>query len=97
MRMAFVTALAGSVALASATAVVVAPDSEGAGTTDTVTLQFKWVTEAQFAGYYVVRDRGFYGEVGLGWAWAAETRTRPPRSCWGTVQRAAAASGTKGG
>ena len=27
---------------------------------DTVTLQLKWVTQAQFAGYYVAKDKGFY-------------------------------------
>ncbi len=30
-----------------------------------VTLQLKWVTQAQFAGYYVAKDKGFYEEVGL--------------------------------
>ena len=29
---------------------------------DKVTLQLKWVTQAQFAGYYVAKDKGFYGE-----------------------------------
>lgn len=32
---------------------------------DKVTLQLKWVTQAQFAGYYVAKDKGFYNEVGL--------------------------------
>ena len=32
---------------------------------DKVTLQLKWVTQAQFAGYYVAADKGFYGEEGL--------------------------------
>ena len=32
---------------------------------DEVTLQLKWVTQAQFAGYYVAEDKGFYDEVGL--------------------------------
>lgn len=40
-----------------------------AGTTaqaaDDVTLQLKWVTQAQFAGYYVALDKGFYEEEGL--------------------------------
>ena len=27
---------------------------------DDVTLQLKWVTQAQFAGYYVALDKGFY-------------------------------------
>ncbi|MBO9454105.1 ABC transporter substrate-binding protein [Paracoccus sp. R12_1] len=30
-----------------------------------LTLQLKWVTQAQFAGYYVARDKGFYDEEGL--------------------------------
>ena len=30
-----------------------------------VTLQLKWVTQAQFAGYYVALDKGFYDEEGL--------------------------------
>ena len=32
---------------------------------DDVTLQLKWVTQAQFAGYYVAKDMGFYEEEGL--------------------------------
>ncbi|MDQ7080067.1 MAG: ABC transporter substrate-binding protein [Paracoccaceae bacterium] len=32
---------------------------------DKVTLQLKWVTQAQFAGYYVAKDKGFYAEEGL--------------------------------
>ncbi|MFW8593313.1 ABC transporter substrate-binding protein [Cribrihabitans neustonicus] len=32
---------------------------------DEVTLQLKWVTQAQFAGYYVAQDKGFYEEEGL--------------------------------
>ncbi|MBQ0804184.1 MULTISPECIES: ABC transporter substrate-binding protein [unclassified Sulfitobacter] len=32
---------------------------------DDVTLQLKWVTQAQFAGYYVALDKGFYGEEDL--------------------------------
>jgi NitT/TauT family transport system substrate-binding protein len=30
-----------------------------------VILQLKWVTQAQFAGYYVAQDQGFYEEEGL--------------------------------
>ncbi len=30
-----------------------------------VTLQLKWVTQAQFAGYYVAQAKGFYEEEGL--------------------------------
>ena len=32
---------------------------------DKVTIQLKWVTQAQFAGYYVAQDRGFYKAEGL--------------------------------
>ncbi|SEN82115.1 ABC transporter substrate-binding protein [Palleronia pelagia] len=32
---------------------------------DEVTLQLKWVTQAQFAGYYVAEDQGFYDEENL--------------------------------
>ncbi|MEO9612483.1 MAG: ABC transporter substrate-binding protein [Nitratireductor sp.] len=32
---------------------------------DKLTLQLKWVTQAQFAGYYVAQDKGFYEEEDL--------------------------------
>jgi NitT/TauT family transport system substrate-binding protein len=32
---------------------------------DKVVLQLKWVTQGQFAGYYVAADKGFYKEAGL--------------------------------
>ncbi|NCQ25058.1 MAG: nitrate ABC transporter substrate-binding protein [Rhodobacteraceae bacterium CG17_big_fil_post_rev_8_21_14_2_50_63_15] len=32
---------------------------------DDMTLQLKWVTQAQFAGYYVAQDKGFYTEEDL--------------------------------
>jgi NitT/TauT family transport system substrate-binding protein len=32
---------------------------------DKVTLQLKWVAQAQFAGYFVAKDKGFYTEAGL--------------------------------
>src|SRR5215510_5298841 len=39
--------------------------SGAAAAQDKLTLQLKWVTQAQFAGYYVAKDKGFYKEVGL--------------------------------
>ena len=39
--------------------------SFGAQAQDKLTLQLKWVTQAQFAGYYVAKDKGFYKDVGL--------------------------------
>ena len=32
---------------------------------DTVTIQLKWVAQAQFAGYFVAKDKGFYKDAGL--------------------------------
>ena len=32
---------------------------------DKLTLQLKWVTQAQFAGYYVAKDKGMYEAAGL--------------------------------
>ncbi|MDT8853660.1 ABC transporter substrate-binding protein [Paracoccaceae bacterium Fryx2] len=37
----------------------------GAQAADDVTLQLKWVTQAQFAGYYVAAAKGFYEAEGL--------------------------------
>ncbi len=48
-------ALAGALALSSA----------AVNAADKVTLQLKWVTQAQFAGYYVAADQGFYKDEGL--------------------------------
>ena len=39
--------------------------SGAAQAADELTLQLKWVTQAQFAGYYVAKDKGFYDEVDL--------------------------------
>jgi NitT/TauT family transport system substrate-binding protein len=36
-----------------------------ANAAEKVRLQLKWVTQAQFAGYYVAKDKGFYEEEGL--------------------------------
>ncbi|MDA8586890.1 ABC transporter substrate-binding protein [Rhodobacteraceae bacterium] len=48
--------MTGAFALAMAT---------GAQAADDVTLQLKWVTQAQFAGYYVALENGFYEEEDL--------------------------------
>jgi NitT/TauT family transport system substrate-binding protein len=55
MKRLIATALAGAMALATAQA----------SAADKVTLQLKWVTQAQFAGYYVAKDNGFYEAEGL--------------------------------
>jgi NitT/TauT family transport system substrate-binding protein len=49
-------------ALAGAPALALMASAAGA---EDVTLQLKWVTQAQFAGYYVAEDQGFYEEEGL--------------------------------
>jgi NitT/TauT family transport system substrate-binding protein len=36
-----------------------------ANASDDVTIQLKWVTQTQFAGYYVAQDKGFYKAEGL--------------------------------
>jgi NitT/TauT family transport system substrate-binding protein len=36
-----------------------------AATKDKVTLQLKWVAQAQFAGYYAAKEKGFYDAAGL--------------------------------
>ena len=39
--------------------------ASAASAADDLTLQLKWVTQAQFAGYYVAKDQGFYEEEDL--------------------------------
>ena len=56
MKKTIVTVLAGALSLAAAQAALAA---------DKLTLQLKWVTQSQFAGYYVAKDKGFYEEEGL--------------------------------
>jgi NitT/TauT family transport system substrate-binding protein len=50
---------------AAATAAPAAAAAKPAGPADKVRLQLKWVPQAQFAGYYVALDRGFYTEENL--------------------------------
>jgi NitT/TauT family transport system substrate-binding protein len=40
-------------------------EGEGGGAKKKVTLQLKWVTQAQFAGYYAAKKKGYYDEEGL--------------------------------
>ena len=46
-------------------AALLALSAGAAAAKDRVTLQLKWVTQAQFAGYFVAKDKGFYGDVDL--------------------------------
>lgn len=51
--------------LAGAVGLMAAMTAPGAMAADKVTLQLKWVTQAQFGGYYVAADKGFYKDEGL--------------------------------
>ncbi|HEU0221455.1 MAG TPA: ABC transporter substrate-binding protein [Paracoccaceae bacterium] len=51
--------------IAGAAAGLLALGALDAEAADKVVLQLKWVTQAQFAGYYVAQDQGFYEEEGL--------------------------------
>lgn len=55
MKRLMVSLMAGALSLAAAQA----------WAADKVTLQLKWVTQGQFGGYYVAKDKGFYEEEGL--------------------------------
>jgi len=55
MKKLIVSMLAGGISLAAVQA----------WAADAVTLQLKWVAQAQFAGYYVAKAKGFYDEAGL--------------------------------
>jgi NitT/TauT family transport system substrate-binding protein len=73
-RWLFVLALAAAALLALAACGGDDDDGDAAGDTDgteepaelqPVTVQLKWVTQAQFAGYYAALDQGYYEEEGL--------------------------------
>ncbi len=51
--------------LTTALAGVMAVGASMAQAADDVSLQLKWVTQAQFAGYYVALDKGFYSDEDL--------------------------------
>ena len=44
---------------------VMAGSIGGAYAADAVTIQLKWVAQAQFAGYYVAKAKGYYTDAGL--------------------------------
>ena len=50
---------------AAATAIALCMAATAANAADALTLQLKWVTQAQFAGYYVAKEKGFYTDEGL--------------------------------
>ncbi len=53
-------------ALAMTTAALIGASlATAAHAADKVTLQLKWVTQAQFAGYYVAAAKGYYKDADL--------------------------------
>ena len=57
-------ALGLTIAIAIAAGLALASSSQGQGLTK-VTLQSKWVVQAQFAGYYAAQAKGYYKQAGL--------------------------------
>ena len=73
-----------------------------------MTLQLKWVTQAQFAGYYAALEKGYYEEEGLDvtikaggpditpeqvvTSGGAEFGSTGSRPCWPRATRAATSS-----
>jgi NitT/TauT family transport system substrate-binding protein len=55
----------GAPMIAGATAIALCMAATVANAADALTLQLKWVTQAQFAGYYVAKAKGFYDAEGL--------------------------------
>ena len=55
MRKTLITTLAATVGLVAGSAMAA----------DQVTLQLKWVAQAQFAGYFAAKDKGYYAEEDL--------------------------------
>src|SRR6266404_3351323 len=51
--------------VALATGVTMGLSLATAQAADTVNIQLKWVAQAQFAGYFVAKEKGFYKDVGL--------------------------------
>ena len=65
MRKQWVMAVAVLACTAFATWVAVAAAAPERKAATKVTLQLKWVTQAQFAGYYAALEKGFYDKAGL--------------------------------
>jgi NitT/TauT family transport system substrate-binding protein len=65
-RVGFAAALVAGLAIWAAIGTAGAqPAKSGSAKLTKVTLQLKWVAQAQFAGYYAARDKGYYKQIGL--------------------------------
>jgi len=51
--------------LAFAAGAILGLSAAAAQAADAVTIQLKWVAQAQFAGYFVAKEKGFYKDAGL--------------------------------
>ena len=51
--------------LAAIAAILLAGMTTAAQADDAVTVRLKWFNQAQFAGYYVAQDKGYYKAAGL--------------------------------
>ena len=51
--------------IGAAIALSAASFAGSANAADALTLQLKWVTQGQFAGYYVAKEKGYYDEADL--------------------------------
>jgi len=56
--------LAGVCAAVMGSAIILGMSNQ-AQALETVSLRLKWLTQAQFAGFYVAKAKGFYEEAGL--------------------------------
>lgn len=68
--------------LSSALALMAAAAATTVQAADDVKLQLQWVTQAQFAGYYVALDKGFYTAEDLNVTIYQVGPTSPPRKFW---------------
>jgi NitT/TauT family transport system substrate-binding protein len=57
--------LFGALAVLALVGAVLASQATASRKADKVTLQLKWVTQAQFAGYYAALEKGYYSAAGL--------------------------------
>ena len=71
--------LSGTVAAALLAVTFGAGSSSQAQALTKVRLQLKWVTQAQFAGYYAAADQGYYKDQGLDVEIKAEPEGGEPR------------------
>ncbi len=65
VAVAAVLALVATAGAAAHSDLVSGPTGTAKATKTKVTLQLKWVTQAQFAGYYAAKAKGYYNQAGL--------------------------------